>query len=179
MTQAKHEDGAEGADQDPWLAQLAGMLVATADYGDAALDASVQRVLATLRSKMRMDVVFVSKFEDGRRVFKLVDAAPGFDAVQPGGSDPLEQSWCHHIVSGRLPEFIQDASPLRASGAVPATPLEIGTHLSVPVVLQDGTLFGTVCAFAFYVNDEITLQDIWRLRAVADVIARRVEPPKG
>ena len=163
-------------DKDALVAKAEGLLVATADYGDAALDRSVQQVLAVLRAKMRMDVVFVSKFEDGKRVFKLVDSAPGGEVVRPGDSDPVEQSWCHHIVNERLPQFIKDAAPMRASGAAPATPLGIGTHLSVPVVLKDGKVFGTLCAFAFHVDDDITLQDVWRLRAVADVIARRIEP---
>lgn len=164
------------AERDPILDQVERLLVATADRGDAALDASVHQVLSALRRQMRMDVVFVSKFEDGRRTFKLVDTAPGKDVIRPGEGDPLEQSWCHHIVNGRLPELMKDAQPYRVSGAAPATPLEIGTHLSVPVVLRDGRVFGTLCAFAFYVDNEISLQDVWRLRAVADVIAKRIEP---
>ena len=164
------------ADKDPMVAQAEGLLVATADRGDAALDDSVQRVLAVLRAKMDMDVVFVSKFDDGKRVFKLVEVAPGADVISVGQSDPLEQSWCHHIVNGRLPQFISDAAPLRAAGAAPATPLPIGTHLSVPLTLKSGKVFGTLCAFAFHVDNEVSLQDVWRLRAVADVIARRLEP---
>jgi GAF domain-containing protein len=162
--------------KDSLVAQAEGLLVATADHGDAALDGCVQQVLSVLRTRMRMDVVFVSKFEGGRRTFKLVDAGPGGEAIRPGVSDPLEQSWCHHIVNERLPQFIKDAAPLRASGAAPATLLDIGTHLSVPVTLGNGKVYGTLCAFAFHVDDDITLQDVWRLRAVADVIARRIDP---
>ena len=164
------------SNEDPLVAQAAGLMVATADYGDAALDQRVQEVLALLRTKMRMDVVFVSKFEDGGRKFMLVATAPGGEVIRAGQSDPVEQSWCHHIVNGRLPQFIKDAGPLRASGEVPATSLDIGTHLSVPVVLKDGKVFGTLCAFAFHVDDDISLQDVWRLRAVADLIARRIDP---
>jgi hypothetical protein len=165
------------AQRDAILDQVENLLVATADYGDAALDGSVQEVLALLRRQMRMDVVFVSKFENGQRVFKLVDTAPGHDVIRAGQGDPLEESWCHRIVNGRLPELMKDAQPFRASGAAPLTPLEIGTHLSVPVVLKDGGVFGTLCAFAFFVDNDVSLQDVWRLRAVADVIARRIEPP--
>jgi GAF domain-containing protein len=163
-------------DNDPMVTQAEGLLVATADHGDAALDGSVREVLALLRHKMAMDVVFVSKFEDGRRTIKLVDAAPGVEGLHAGQSDPIEQSWCHQIVTGRLPQFIQDAAPLRAAGEAPATPHEIGSHLSVPVVLKSGQVYGTLCAFAFHVNDEVSLRDVWRLRAIADLIARRIEP---
>jgi GAF domain-containing protein len=162
--------------RDALLVQVEDLLVATADYGDAALDGCVQQVLAELRRRMRMDVVFVSKFENGQRVFKLVDAAPGRDVIRVDQGDALEQSWCYQIVNGRLPELMKDAQPYLASGAAPATPLEIGTHLSVPVVLKDGRVFGTLCAFAFFVDNDVSLQDVWRLRAVADLIAQRIEP---
>lgn len=164
------------AKEDPLATELEGLLVATAEKGDAALDASVQHVLAVLRKQMKMDVVFVSKFEDGQRVFKLVDTAPDKAVIRCGDANPVEESWCHHIVSGRLPQLIPDAGPLRAAGAVPQTSLDIGTHLSVPVVLKDGTVYGTVCAFSLYVDDQVSLQDVWRLRAVADVIAKRIQP---
>ena len=39
------------ADNDPTVMQAQGLLVATADHGDAALDGSVQQVLAVLRAK--------------------------------------------------------------------------------------------------------------------------------
>ncbi|MBA3772507.1 MAG: GAF domain-containing protein [Ramlibacter sp.] len=81
-----------------------------------------------------------------------VDAAPGHDVLQPGMSDPVEQSWCHHIVQGRLPELIRDAGPLIESRQAPYTPLQIGTHLSVPVMRPDGSVYGTLCTFAFHVT---------------------------
>lgn len=161
---------------DPVVAQAERLLVATADASDQGVDARVREVLGSLRQQMKMDVVFVSRFEDGRRTFQAVDAAPGRNAPRAGDSDPLEESWCHRVVTGRLPEFIRDAAPLRASGQAPATPLDIGTHLSVPLVLADGSVFGTLCTFAFHVDDDVSLHDLWRLRAVAQILAKRLDP---
>ena len=160
----------------PLEPEIAHLLVATADHGDAALDANVQKVLAILRKQMGMDVVFVSKFEDGRRVFKQVAAPRGFGWLLKGHSDPLEDSWCWHIVHGRMQQFIRDGRPLVAAGEAPKQVIPIGTHLSAPVVLKDGRVFGTVCAFAHRVNEGASLRDVWRLRAVAELIAKRIEP---
>ena len=46
----------------------------------------------------------------------------------------------------------------------------------MPLVLKSGVVYGTLCAFAFHVDDAVTLRDVWRLRAVADVIANRIDP---
>ena len=165
-------------DDDPFLLQAEGLLVATADHGDAALDDNVRQVLEALRRTMRMDVVFVSKFEDGQRTFKVVADGGDPPTLRAGDADPIEQSWCQHVVSGRLPQFMKDSKPLRTAGVAPATPLDIGTHLSVPVLLRGGRVYGTLCTFSFHVDDEVSLHDVWRLRAVADLIARRIEPPE-
>jgi hypothetical protein len=166
------------AGPDPLLEEVAGLLrVATADHGDAALDANVHKVLSVLRSKMNMDVVFVSKFENGQRAFKLVDTAPGRDIIRAGEGHPLEDSWCHHILAGRLPQLIKDGVPFVEAGMAPASGAGIRTHLSVPIVLKDGTVYGTLCTFAFHVEQGVSLHDIWRLRAAADLIAGRIQPP--
>ncbi len=150
------------------------LLVATGEYGDDGVPASLLHVLKAVREQLGMDVVFVSKIEDGRRTFMAVDNAPGHDIIKPGMSDPVEKSWCHHIVQGRLPELIRDAGPLIESGQVPYTPLEIGTHLSVPVMRSDGSVYGTLCTFAFHVDNQVSNSDVARLRNVAKLIATRL-----
>src|SRR4051794_7129033 len=103
-------------DFEPLEPEIAKLLVATAERGDAALNANVQKVLAILRKQMNMDVVFVSKFESGKRVLKAVDARFGLNRFLKGHSDPLEESWCWHVVQGRVREFIRDGALLVESG---------------------------------------------------------------
>jgi hypothetical protein len=153
---------------------LAMLAVGTSDDGDDGLPDGLLQVLRALRQHLKMDVVFVSKLADGRRTFMEADTSPAGSAVQRGGYDPIEQSWCHHIVQGRLPELIHDGGPLIRSRQAPYTPLEIGTHLSVPLVLADGTIYGTLCTFAFHVDDKVCDADMARLRNVAKVIAARL-----
>ena len=77
----------------------------------------------------------------------------GREVIKAGMFDPVEQSWCHLIVQGRLPELIRDGKALIEARQAPFTPLEIGTHLSVPIVLPDGEPYGTLCTFAFHVDE--------------------------
>ncbi len=156
--------------------ELDDLLVATSDYGDDALDENVQVFLAKLRERTDMDVVFVAKIADGERTFKAVASRPDVDLLHPGMSDPVEQSWCHMIVSGRLPEIVRDAKPLIDSGAVPYTPLSIGTHLSVPVMMPNGAVYGTLCCFALSVKQDDLNREVEHLREAAGLIGRRLAP---
>ena len=95
---------------DDLTVEVSELLVATADESDELVDRSVSKVLQMLRERMQMDVVFVSEFVEGRRVFRQVATSDRDGPVQPGASDPLEETWCQRVVDGRLPQFIADAA---------------------------------------------------------------------
>ena len=61
---------------DAFEVKISELLVATPEGSDALIDASVSEVLRLLREHLKMDVVFVSEFVDGRRVFRRVDTSP-------------------------------------------------------------------------------------------------------
>lgn len=161
--------------EDEYEVKVAELLVATADTADYLIDGSVSKVLRLLRETLQMDVVFVSEFTGGQRVFRAVDEAANSETLSPGGSDPLESSWCQRVVDGRLPELIQDAGPLQASGQAPAAGIPIGTHLSTPIVLKSGEVYGTLCCFSFGVNPGTTQKDLQRLRYTAQLTAMKID----
>ncbi|HZY18368.1 MAG TPA: GAF domain-containing protein [Ramlibacter sp.] len=154
--------------------QIADLLVATSDEADPILDPNVQQVLALLRERMQMDVVFVSQFTHGQRVFRRVDQRTPL--LQVGASDPLEESWCQRVVDGRLPEFIRKAQPFVDDGRAPRPGLEIGTHLSTPVILPDGQIYGTLCCFSHAVQPFAGERDLRRLKSTANLLAAKLQP---
>lgn len=83
--------------------------------------------LRLLRTRLGMDVAFVSQICDGQRTFKAVDCTPGFAPTQADICDPIEESWCHRVVEGRLPERMEDAAPYVASGQATTPGMRIGT----------------------------------------------------
>lgn len=147
------------------------LLVATSDSADHELPPVVPAVLQLLRKRLGMDVAFVSQIADGRRTFMAVDNAPDFPLLEAGMSDPVEESWCQRVVEGRLPEKIEDAAPYVQSGKAPDPGFTIGTHLSTPVRLADGKVYGTLCCFSRSVQPEA---DIDRLRYTASLLSEKL-----
>ncbi len=167
----------ENTDPRGLVAAASNLLVATADGADQGIDWGVPEVLGMLRHVLKMDVVFVSEFVDGHRVFRHVVAAGDPPVIAPGQSDPLESSWCQRVVDGRLPRFIPDVAALPDKDQLPTPPFEIGTHLSTPVVLSDGRIYGTLCCFSFSPSDVIHEHDLIALQGVADVLAGHIKSP--
>lgn len=152
------------------------MLVATADQSDEQLDRTITEVLRMLRERLNMDVVFVSEFVDGRRVFRQVAADEAKPVVAVGQSDTLEASWCQRVVDGRLPRFMANvkADPAVA-GLLDQLPFSIGTHISTPIVLKNGQVYGTLCSFSFSPQDNPNPDDLKTLEMTARLTAMRLE----
>ncbi|MCJ0763475.1 GAF domain-containing protein [Variovorax terrae] len=156
--------------------QISELLVATADDADSLIDDCVPEVLRLLRDRMAMDVVFVSEFTGGQRMFRHVATMPGREVVAAGGGSPLEESWCQRVVDGRLPQYIHDAARLPASAALLVqVPHPIGTHISTPIVLRSGEVYGTLCAFSFTAHGEPNPTDLKRLQYTAQLAAQKLD----
>lgn len=139
-------------------------------------DDAIRRILRAMREHLRLDVAFVSEFTDAMRVFRHVDDAPECAVVVVGASDPVEESYCHYVVNGDIPEFVRDASLDPVASALPVTrELPVGTHLSVPIRFSDGSLYGTFCCFSRSVVDTVHEADLSGVRMMASVVGGYLE----
>lgn len=148
--------------------------------GDGPAQGSVEQLvpelLRAVRAHLGMEVAFVSQFRGGQRVFRYVDAEPGMQAIRAGEGEALDSSYCQRVVDGRLPELMLDASenPVARELAV-TTELPVGSHISVPIRLLDGHVYGTFCALSRRPDYSLNPRDLAVMRLFADITAGLVE----
>lgn len=148
----------------------------TSHFGLTHLDESVGSLLRLIRTDLDMHVAFVSEFVDGHRVFRHVDQAPGMQVISYGESHPLEQSICQRIVDGRVASWIADVPAWQAAGLLPDLGVPVSTHIGVPVQLQDGHIYGTLCCFRLDTHGEVPCAlALKRLRMSAQLVARLID----
>lgn len=136
----------------------------------------IAAALRLLRAHLGLDVAFVSELTDeGSRVFRHVDA-DDTQLIAVGSSDPAEESWCHYVRAGAIPQFVSDPAdhPVAARLAV-TRDLPVGTHYSVPLVLSDGSTYGTFCGFCHTVEDRLHEGGLDAVRLLAAIVAEQVE----
>lgn len=159
-------------------APLASAALALGPSAPLAIDskASLQRSLQAIRTHLDMDVAFISEITGGRRYFRQIDARAGIDLLQPGGSDPVEDSYCQRVLDGRLPELMTDACANAEALTLAATrALPVGAHLSVPIRLADGQVYGTFCCFSHAPDPSLTHRDLAMMRVFADLVAEQIQ----
>ena len=165
----------EGFDPEDLNITVSELLVATAYASDELLDAAVSEVLALLKERLKMDVVFVSEFVGGERVFRYVDAPADRPMMSPGDSNPLEETWCQRVVDGRIPEVIPDVRAFPGKADLPPAPFDIGTYISTPVLLDDGHVYGTLCCISFSPHETVQQRDLKNLKSVAMLVASKID----
>lgn len=146
-----------------------------ADAPVERIDRAVHEVVRLMREHLGMDVAFVSHLRGGRRYLVTVDTRAGAEVIAAGDSAPADESFCQRVIDGRLPESIQDVSKLPQASELPATPFAIGSHLSTPVVLGNGSVYGTMCCFTFQAARPLVERDLKRLRMAAGLTARLID----
>ncbi|WP_313927581.1 EAL domain-containing protein [Pseudoxanthomonas sp.] len=144
--------------------------------GAVAIARNVDRLLDAVRRHLDMDVAFVSEFHGSHRVFRHVvtrlDRAP----IRPGDSSPLDEGYCMRVVEGSIPQLIPDTAAVPALECIPETQrVPIGSHLSVPIQLRDGRVYGTFCCFSMASNLSLGQRDLHMMRAFADLLAYQID----
>lgn len=141
---------------------------------------SLPQMLSAIRQHLKMDVAFISEFANGRRTFRQVDPVDPANPVQPGASDPLEESYCQRIVDGRLPELMRDARENPVAAALPVTHmLPVGGHISVPIRTSNGGIYGTFCCFSKSPHQMLDERDLNMMRVFADIAAQMIDSERA
>lgn len=137
---------------------------------------NITRALQLIREHLNMDVAFISEFIGDWRYMHYVDARRGRAPLSIGEQISLQDGYCRKIVEGQLPELIVDTSEIPEAMAISDThEIPIGAHISVPLLLADGKLFGTFCCFNFTARHDLRARDLVSLRDVANEVAKQID----
>lgn len=146
------------------------------ELGRSSTDASgaIVHILHAVRDHLGLDVAFVSEFIGDSRTLRHVDAA-GRNPIYEGQSIPLDVGYCKRVVEGSLPCLIPDTGAVPLAMMLPEThQIPIGSHLSVPIRLADGRLYGTFCCFGFQPDLSLNARDLMVMKAFADLVAYEI-----
>ena len=136
------------ADTNSYLSGLSALAARSFVSIQAAVEAILQLMIEQLG--MRSSFIAHIKYENGELEVLAVHNMPGGCDIQIGTSVPLPKSFSHMTVNTKRPssllvEKLQRSSK-SSSQQVQGTFSRIGSSISVPLLLADGTLFGMLTA---------------------------------
>jgi hypothetical protein len=158
-----------------------GIITAEAQFhsGEVSIDRAIGDLLAIVRELLGLQVVFVSEFVDGRRVFRHVESQCSPLRIQRGQSAPLEQTICQRVLDGRLPNLVQSVTSVREEQGLPINFEGMGTYIGVPVRMADGRIYGMLCGFNIEGETKLDERDVRRMELAASSAARLLARADG
>lgn len=109
-----------------------------------SFDDAARAVLTFLRERLPMGLWSVTRHENGPQTYlHLDDQAYG---LERGGSPAWEDSFCIKMIAGEAPRVAPDGSEIPIYRDQPgAQQIPIGAYAGIPILDDDGELFGTLC----------------------------------
>ncbi|GAA0397461.1 hypothetical protein GCM10009133_03120 [Cocleimonas flava] len=155
---------------------LAELLLANARKDRESVSEDLQQILSAIRTHLDMDIAFIAEFSQGKRVFKYIDSKKESCVIKAGDSDPVNETYCHKIVNGEIPEHITDTlkNPITEKLDV-TTALSIRHYMGVPIRIADGSIYGTFCCFNHKTDETIGERELSMLRIFADLAGKQID----
>jgi EAL domain-containing protein (putative c-di-GMP-specific phosphodiesterase class I) len=156
------------------MSGLGNFLAAEAEAGRSGGHSPVDAILDAVRQHLGMEIAFTSRYVGDEREFTHLSADIPLPSA-PGDREPVDQSYCWHILNGRLPELIHDAADFPFAQTLPiSAALPVGAHISVPLRLGDGSVYGSFCCLSRSPDRSLTERDLATVRAFADLAAAQI-----
>ena len=133
-------------------------------------------LLRAAQSSLGLDLAFLSRMDGVTQHLEVVECVDP-DLVRDGVTQPQETSFCQAIMDRRLPAVIPDVEDFPVAMTLPAVRTAgIRSYVSVPVVLSDGSVYGSFCAAGFTADRHLSDRDRSLMEVLARATAMLVEP---
>ena len=137
---------------------------------------SVEHTLRAARELLSVDVSYITMHTETEQVFLATEGEIESFGVGAGTRLPLEATYCKRILAGELPGTIPDVRGHSVAGTMEVTEsADVGAFASVPILLSDGRLYGTLCAASHAAVRGLGERDLQLLGILARLVAGELE----
>lgn len=151
------------------------------DSNDSRIESKViandlQYLVGIVREHLGLDIAFIAKYDQGRRVFEYVDSKTEQSLLKPNDSDPLDETYCFRITEGDLPEIMTDTHQYPDAHNLPVTEaLQIKSYIGVPIRTADGKVYGTFCCFGHQAEPGLGERELALLKIFAELAGKQID----
>lgn len=140
----------------------------------------VLTLLGFLRRRLGLETAWLSSFDDGMEVIRVLDGDPEALGVSLGRQVVLSESYCVRVIDGRLPAVIDDTSANQTTSALSITrDWNLGAYVGVPVLGPGGATVGMVCAVSQKAKPDLVDADLRIVQQTAELIGTLIESKEG
>lgn len=118
-----------------------------------------QAVLKFLHSRFGFNLWMITRVE-GKDWIVLQSEDHGYD-VQPGQVFQWADSFCFHMIAGKGPKIAPRSEDIPLYATAPINQqVNIKSYIGQPLIYEDGSLFGTLCAIDPQIKSDAIVQEV-------------------
>ena len=134
----------------------------------------IAAALELAQAQTGMDVAVLGEVRGGREIVRFVAGDRSF-GLAPGASMMIEDTYCHHLLTGRLSNIVPDTNADDQLRELPIThAARVGAYIGVPLTTIDARLYG-LCCLAHEQRPQLSKRDVIFLRGLGDEIVAELE----
>jgi hypothetical protein len=135
-------------------------------------------ITGTLRlalTETQMDVAVLGEVCVGREVVRYLAGDGGSFGLSPGSSMPIEDTYCHRLLTGRLSNVVPDAQAnMQVRDLAITRAARVGAYIGVPLTGLDARLY-VLCCLAHERRPQLGERDVLFLRDLGDAVLANLE----
>jgi len=130
----------------------------------------VTGALKLAQMETEMDVAVLGEVRDGREIVRDLAGDGGSFGLSPGASMPIEDTYCQHLLTGRLSNVVPDAQANEQVKDLEITRAgRVGAYVGVPLSGFDARLY-VLCCLAHEQRPQLGEPDVLFLRGLGEEI---------
>jgi len=131
---------------------------------------SITQALKLAHRQTHMDVAVLGEICDGREIVRYLAGDGGSFGLSPGASMPIEDTYCHRLLTGRLSNVVPDAHANETVRHLEITRAgRVGAYIGVPLTGLDAHLY-VLCCLSHEQQPQLSGRDVLFLRDVGETI---------
>jgi GAF domain-containing protein len=173
MTRAEHRHGTPSSDASG--RKPAVRATGTPTRRSASGRDSITATLKLAHTETQMDVAVLAEICDGREVVRYRAGDGGSFGLSPGASMPIEDTYCHRLLTGRLSNVVPDAqADAHVTDLEITRAARIGAYIGVPLTGLDARLY-VLCCLAHEQRPHLGERDVLLLRDLGEALLAALE----
>lgn len=138
---------------------------------DEGFAAAADTALGLLQARFGLDMWLVTEVRDGQQRVLVARGVAGMP-VPLGAVAPWTETYCSRMVAGEGPRVAPRVRDVPAYAEAPINRrIRIGAYVGVPLLADDGTLFGTICGLSANEQPESLAEGLPQVEGVARLLS--------
>jgi GAF domain len=130
----------------------------------------ITRALKLAHTETQMDVAVLGEVCDGREVVRYLAGDGDSFGLSPGASMPIEDTYCHRLLTGRLSNVVPDAQANEQVRNLEITrAARVGAYIGVPLTGLDARLY-VLCCLAHEQRPQLGHRDLAFLQGLGQAV---------